>query len=623
MTVIQPNSITGINSITVQNGQALNIHDSDGNLIRNIVTATGVGTFHSIKVGSAATISSIGNAAFSGIVTAAQLVSSGSISATLGTFSADTSLSIADKIVHTGDTDTAIRFPGADTIRLETGGTARVNITSAGLVGIGTNDPGGQKLELYNPTSAFNILSIRTGAGAYGQAGIAFGSNQTKDRQKATIFFQERTGSAHHAGDLCFSVDNAGGDAGTADLTTERLRIQGAGHVGIGTSMPTDRVASSNSRILNVGIVTANTVYAAGFIPSNGQSNKKNLLDNGEFIVDQRMGGSATAITPSGGVDYTCDRWHESNYGGEAGRITFQTMSGDVPNSNYRQSIKLDCTTAMGAPSGNNYMAFCQFTEARDNRFLGHGTATAKPVTLQFWIKSTKTGTACVGLARHDASREYIAEYTINSSNTWEKKTITFPGDTSGSEMAMDTGRGFKIGFVLFAGSSRHATVNQWAAYTSSYYSASSNQVNLIDSTSNNIFFTGIQLEVGEVATPFEYRNYGDELLRCQRYYQQLPTSGDHVMWGFGRAESNTARVQIPLTVPLRASPTLTCDANRSVKYDATMVQTTSTPTVFKWDEGAAAMTVNFPSGGTLTHNNVYIVTSDSGSTGFQMDADL
>ena len=390
-----------------------------------------------------------------------------------------------------------------------------------------------------------------------------------------------------------------------------------AGNVGIASSVPTTKLeVTGDAKISGVTTATA-------FIPTEGNSNKKNLLDNGEFIVDQRMGGSATAITPSGGVDYTCDRWHSSNYGGEAGRITFQTVSGDVPNSNYRQSIKLDCTTAMGAPSGNNYMAFCQFTEARDNRFLGHGTATAKPVTLQFWIKSTKTGTACVGLARHDASREYIAEYTINSSNTWEKKTITFPGDTSGSEMAMDTGRGFKIGFVLFAGSSRHATVNQWAAYTSSYYSASSNQVNLLDSNSNNIFFTGIQLEVGEVATPFEYRNYGDELLRCQRYYQQLPTSGDHVMWGFGRAESNTARVQIPLTVPLRASPTLTCDANRSVKYDATMVQTTSTPTVFKWDEGGAAMTVNFPSGGTLTHNNVYIVTSDSGSTGFQMDADL
>ena len=119
--------------------------------------------------------------------------------------------------------------------------------------------------------------------------------------------------------------------------------------------------------------------------------NNRNLIINGEFIIDQRMGGSATAITPSGGVDYTCDRWHESNYSGEAGRITFQTVSGDVPNGNYRQAIKLDCTTAMGTPSGNDWMGFCQFIESQDIRFLGHGTSAAKSITLQFWVKSTKT----------------------------------------------------------------------------------------------------------------------------------------------------------------------------------------------------------------------------------------
>ena len=104
----------------------------------------------------------------------------------------------------------------------------------------------------------------------------------------------------------------------------------------------------------------------------------RNLIMNGEFIVDQRMGGSATAITPSAGVDYTCDRWHESNNYGEAGRITFQTVSDDVPNGNYRKAMKLDCTTAMGTPSGNNWMGFCQFIEAQDVRVLGHGTSAAK-----------------------------------------------------------------------------------------------------------------------------------------------------------------------------------------------------------------------------------------------------
>ena len=114
-----------------------------------------------------------------------------------------------------------------------------------------------------------------------------------------------------------------------------------------------------------------------------------------------------------------------------------------------------------------------------------------------------------------------------------------------------------------------------------------------------------------------------DFQLSHQRYYQSLPVSGDHVMWGFGRAEGNSARVQIPLTVPLRASPTITCSNNRSVKYDATMVQSTSTPTVFKWDDDMSSIILDFPSGGTLSHNNVYIITSDSGSTGLQMSSEL
>ena len=123
-------------------------------------------------------------------------------------------------------------------------------------------------------------------------------------------------------------------------------------------------------------------------------------------------------------------------------------------------------------------------------------------------------------ILRHDASREYVAEYTINASNTWEKKTITIPGDTTGTEAAMDNGRGFKVSFALFAGSSRHGTLNEWRAQNGNYTGASANQVNLLDSTSNNIFFTGVQLEVGSVATDFEHRSIGQELALCERYYQ-------------------------------------------------------------------------------------------------------
>ena len=293
----------------------------------------------------------------------------------------------------------------------------------------------------------------------------------------------------------------------------------------------------------------------------------RNLILNGEFVIDQRMGGSATAITPTGGVDYTCDMWHESNYGGEAARITFQQRSGDTPTPNYRQAIRLDVTTAMGTPSGNDWMGFSQFIESQNIKFLGHGTSSAKPITLQFWIKSTKTGTATVGITRSDAAREYLAEYTINQSDTWEFKTITFPGDTSGTEAAGDNGRGFMVYFCLFSGSTRHGTLNNWRAYPGGYYGASANQVNLLDSTSNFVLFAGVQLEVGNVATPFEHKTFSDNLRDCQRYYYQVggQTNDGQPDEPYGvllpmAMNATSIRVKGVLThpVPMRTGPSVT-----------------------------------------------------------------
>ena len=341
----------------------------------------------------------------------------------------------------------------------------------------------------------------------------------------------------------------------------------------------------------------------------------KNLIINGEFIVDQRMGGAATAITPTGGVNYTTDRWHQSNNGGEAARITYQTISSDVPNANYRQSIKLDCTTAMGTPTGDNWMGFCQFVESQDIRFLGHGTSTAKPITLQFWVKSTKTGIATVQLLRHDASREYLAEYTINASNTWEKKTITIPGDTSGTEAAFDNGRGFKLCFVLFAGSSRHGTVNNWRAQNGGYFGASANQVNLLDSTSNNIFFTGIQLEEGTEATGFQHRSFGQELALCQRYYNKVfdmeSQSGEKPA-SLAVYETSSAITTIFNFPKMRAVPSLDI-TNGSNKF---MVRSKSVSDSFD------TLTLRYGTTTTAEITQSSGVSGDSGASGFLRGAD-
>ncbi len=317
MTVVRPNSISGINSITVASGEALSVHAANGDLVSTLTTASGIATYKGIHVGSGTTTSNQGLNVGTGCSIVSDAVnqldvytnntrrfrvdSSGRLligTSTEGHENADeltlaynnTGVSGGDQgrcglTIRSGQNTSSVMQNGYiyfsdgtsggneyrgvvgyshadDSLYFSSAAAERLRITSTGSVGVGTTNPGSPVLEAYSTGSAFNIISVRTGAGAYGQAGIAFGANPTKDRHKATVFFQERSGAAHHAGDMVVSIDGAGGDAGTAGLAEERVRITSGGHVGIGTSMPTDRPASSNSSILNVGIVTTNTLYA-------------------------------------------------------------------------------------------------------------------------------------------------------------------------------------------------------------------------------------------------------------------------------------------------------------------------------------------------------------------------
>ena len=147
----------------------------------------------------------------------------------------------------------------------------------------------------------------------------------------------------------------------------------------------------------------------------------------------------------------------------------------------------------------------------------------------------------------------------------------------------------------------------------------------LITQSSANWYAAKVQLEVGSTATTFEHVPVGEQQQRCRRYFHvNGAVTGDHMMWGWGRAEGNSARVAIPVPVPMRAAPTVAATANRSFKYDGTAVQSTQTPSLITaaWVSHASSYTVDFPSGGSLSHNNAYIVTSDSGSK-LTMDAEL
>ncbi len=201
-------------------------------------------------------------------------------------------------------------------------------------------------------------------------------------------------------------------------------------------------------------------------------------------------------------------------------------------------------------------MLIGQYIEAQNLQHLEYGTSSAKSLMLSFHIKSTKTGTYCLSVTAPDGSRNIIKEYTVSASNTWEKKTIIIPGDTSGT-INNDNGQGLWLQWVLIAGTDRHKAADSWSGTTSDI--ATSNQVNACDSASNNIYLAGVQLEVGTEATPFEHRSFADELTRCQRYFLRIGGTSTYELITFGGMASSSTQVQIGYSFPtfMRAKPSV------------------------------------------------------------------
>ena len=285
------------------------------------------------------------------------------------------------------------------------------------------------------------------------------------------------------------------------------------------------------------------------------QYGNRNLIINGAMQVDQR--GSYT-ITTTGSPEYGGpDRFHMWSYTSTEQVVGDVTQSTDVPSGNgFGYSRKFDVTTAESAVASAEALIMAQLIEAQNLQHLEYGTSSAKDVTMSFWIKSTKTGTYCFFINQEDGSRIYVKEYTVNASDTWEKKIITIPGDASGT-INNDNGRGLWVGWVLMAGTDRQGTANAWRATGADY--ATSNQVNAVDSASNNIYLTGVQLEVGDTATDFEHRTFGDELARCQRYYQFYGKEASKILVGGGASGSGDFyNGWMVYPVEFRATPTFT-----------------------------------------------------------------
>ena len=300
-------------------------------------------------------------------------------------------------------------------------------------------------------------------------------------------------------------------------------------------------------------------IPAAGF---SDAVNFRNIIINGDMSQAQR-GTSTASITGSG--YHTLDRFYTSM--GTAGTWT-QSQSSTVPTGQgFAKSLKMDCTTANGSLSSGSSLAIQQPIEGQNLQYLKKGTSSAESLTVSFWVRSNKTGTYIVELYDGDNARQSSQSYTISSADTWEKKTLTYNGDTTGT-LGNDNGNSLSLNFWLVAGTNFTSGTLQTSFTSNTNANRAVGQVNLADSTSNEWYVTGVQLEAGDTASDFEFLPVDFQTQRCLRYYETSMTYGDlsqyagqKVVYGnagtsFG-ASSTTADGR-QYKVWKRAAPTIT-----------------------------------------------------------------
>jgi hypothetical protein len=270
----------------------------------------------------------------------------------------------------------------------------------------------------------------------------------------------------------------------------------------------------------------------------------KNRIINGDMRIDQRNAGASVTITAT---VYTLDRW-QAYCGGVASKFSVQQNAGSVTPpagfTNYLGSTSLSAYSILAS----DRFGINQSIEGLNATDLGWGTANAQTVTLSFWVRSSLTGTFGGSIQNYAASRSYPFSYTISSANTWEQKSITIAGDTSGTWLTTNSGFA-TVNFGLGTGSTYSGTASAWATAD---YRSSTGATSVVGTSGATFYITGVQLEVGSLATGFEYNDYGRQLIQCQRYFQTNLRFG-------GAAQNGTTDIMLAAVFPvtLRTTPTM------------------------------------------------------------------
>jgi hypothetical protein len=325
----------------------------------------------------------------------------------------------------------------------------------------------------------------------------------------------------------------------------------------------------------------------------------KNRIINGDMRIDQRNAGAS--VNASNGT-YTLDRW--ACGGAVSNKFTVQQNAGSVTSpvgfNNY-----LGCTSssAYSVPSGENY-GMQQSIEGFNFADLGWGTANAKTVTLSFWVRSSLTGTFGGGFTNSAYDYSYVFSYSILTANTWTQISVTIAGPTSGTWIGATNGVGARVVFSLGTGSSRVTTAGSWVA---GYYASVTGETQIVATNGATLYITGVQLEIGTSATPFERRLYNQELANCQRYALMIKNGTTSIdRFGLGSTvNSTTVQLLIQHPVALRAAPTLTTTGTASdySVYSTAVTTCNAAPTLGEGSQFNSRY--NFVTAGGLTGGQV------------------
>ena len=309
--------------------------------------------------------------------------------------------------------------------------------------------------------------------------------------------------------------------------------VPAANVVGVHTSLTVTNATTTGTAVVGGGVtISESGIEASGIgitcasINETFIGGRRNLIINGSHQIAQR--GTA-AVTVNTSALYRCVDRYKSDIDGSSGGDWSHAQSTDVPSGQgFINSSKITVVTQASQPSseGNRHQLYYQ-AEKQDVTYLEWGTSSAKTCTLSFWVKSSVAGIYALWFQHYSSggSKYYFTNYTINATNTWEKKSITLTGSTSGGNVSGTSAVGFRIEWGLGYGSDAETgTLNEWT--TSGTVRAASNTVYLPENSGATFYLTGCQFEVGSQATPFEHRSFGEELSLCQRYYYQNTSYG-------------------------------------------------------------------------------------------------